>query len=329
MKIKELQKELQKKKIDYAVFYDKDPNLQYFAEVTAEHIILTVPKKGKPTLHVAGFEADRIKKQTKIKVIKGRKIKVKGTIGVVYNKISLKKAKELEKQGKITNIEETCIKLRQVKTKKEQEIIRKACKETDKIMQHCLNNLNRFKTEQDIAKYLKKIINFLGYEPSFKPIIATGKNAGTPHHTPGKTKLKGFTIIDFGIKYKGYCSDMTRTVYYGKPSKKEENTYKKLLQIQKELITKAKEGTTFEKINELAHKKIGKKLIHKIGHSLGIEVHDPSERPLKLKKGMIITIEPGMYTKKYGIRIEDDILITKNKPEILTQTTKELKKANF
>ncbi len=324
MKIKELQKELQKRKIDSAIFFDKDQNLRYFAEVKIDSGMLFIPKKGKAQLYILGFEADRIKKLTKVQVVK-KPIKLKGTVGTVFEKISLKKAKDLEKRVKLKDMEDICIKLRQIKNKKEIETIKKACKETDKIMQLLLRDLKRFKTEQDIANYLQKIINYYGYLCSFPPIIATGKNAGVPHFVPGKTKLKGFTIIDFGIKYKGYCSDITRTVYYGKPSKKEQAIYDKILKVQKELINKVKDGKKFEELNSYAQKKIGKSLIHSIGHCLGVQVHDVCERPLKLKKGMVITIEPGTYTKKYGIRIEDDILVKGKRAEVLTKVSKKLK----
>ena len=131
--------------------------------------------------------------------------------------------------------------------------------------------------------------------------------------------------MDLGVKHKNYCSDITRTVYLGKPSKKEKDDYNKVLKLQEELI-KSKELDA-KKLDSKARKILGKDFIHGLGHGIGIEIH---EKPLltqktkdKLKNNMVFTIEPGLY-KKQGIRIEDDILIKNNKKIQLTKTRKNL-----
>jgi len=171
-----------------------------------------------------------------------------------------------------------------------------------------------------------------GYELAFNPVVASGKNAAVPHHAPENIKLKkGFCVIDFGIKYKGYCSDATRTIYIGRPKEKEIRLYNFLLRMQKDAIKNAKIGKKcsdlYNKVNEDL-KEYKKYFTHGLGHGIGIDVHELPNLTEKskdiLKRGMAFTIEPGIYFKnQLGIRIEDDILLTK-KAEILTKTKKGL-----
>jgi Xaa-Pro aminopeptidase len=166
----------------------------------------------------------------------------------------------------------------------------------------------------------------LGVEPSFPSIVASGKNGATPHHVPTAAKLSGFVVLDFGIIYRNYCSDITRTVFVGNPSSADRKTYERLLKVQEECIKKVVPGAKFEQIDAFAHKKVGTAMIHRVGHSLGIDVHDVQPRPWTLQAGNIVTIEPGTYHKgKFGIRIEDDILVSNNGSTILTRASKELR----
>ena len=152
-----------------------------------------------------------------------------------------------------------------------------------------------------------------------------------PHYKKNNKKLKkGFCVIDFGVKYNGYCSDMTRTIFIGRPSKKDINFYNMVLKSQTRAIKRLKPGVCCKTIAKEARKHLGKhqkKMIHSIGHGLGKKIH---EKPYiriksneKLDKGMMFTIEPGIYLKNYGIRIEDTIIL-KNKPIILTKSEKRL-----
>lgn len=321
--------------IDLALFFNKDPNLTYFSQARPEYACLAMPANGKPVLFVPGFEADRMAQQAKVEVVKTDKNvleKVKALfparkIGIISNQLTYANAQKIQNlwSADLIDISGQCTSMRLVKNKEEIEKITKACAITDHILQELMAKLQQCKTELDAATFLKTKMSNYGFEPSFPPIIATAGNAATPHHIPTHTKLNGFTVIDFGLIYKNYCSDITRTVFIGTPNEKQRKLYENVLRVQEEGIEKCKTGITLEEIDKKAHEKLGKEFIHKIGHSLGIEVHDVQPSPFEFAPNAITTIEPGVYSPgKYGIRIEDDVLVTKKEPIVLTKMTKEL-----
>jgi len=212
--------------------------------------------------------------------------------------------------------------------------IKRACQITDKILKNLIKELNNnsFKTELDIYQFLKCKTKEQNCKLAFKPVIATGKNAAEIHHKPNNTKLKkGFLVVDFGVKYKEYCSDCTRTFYIGKPSKKEKELYNLVLKAQLTALNHIKPGiyaADIDAITRAVLQKHFKNFIHSTGHGVGKKIHQspnisPKSRSI-LKNNQVITIEPGLYFKnKLGIRIEDTVIV-KNNPVILTKTTKEL-----
>lgn len=212
--------------------------------------------------------------------------------------------------------------------------IKKACSITDKILKQLIKELRKhsFKTELDIYIFLKQKTKENNCKLAFKPIVATASNAAEIHHKATNTKLKkGFLIIDFGVKYKGYCSDCTRTLYLGKPSKKEKELYNLVLQTQLTAISYTLPRMNCGDLDAITRASFGEYMryfAHGLGHGLGKRIHQsPNLKPnnrYHLKKGIILTIEPGLYFKRrFGIRIEDTILL-KNRPIILTKTTKKL-----
>ena len=176
--------------------------------------------------------------------------------------------------------------------------------------------------EIDVAWEIKRKGFELGAEDvSFDPIVAFGKNSSIPHHQSGNTKLKqnDIILIDMGMKYKGYCSDFTRTILPKKPTKLQKEINKTVLQSQQNVIKNLKPGLTESKVDSLARDTIeqagfSENFGHGTGHGVGLEIHEsPSinqEGSQKLKSGMVLTIEPGIYIPgKFGIRIEDIALI--------------------
>ena len=215
--------------------------------------------------------------------------------------------------------------------------IRQACKITDIIFSKVCKNFSTFRTEFDVKKFIIAEIRKFGHSPSFDIIVASGWHASRPHHKTTKQRLlKGFCVIDFGIRVNGYCSDMTRTIYLGQPSKKEKALYALLLRVQNKSIARLKPGKMYKYIDiasRIMLKGYKKYFIHSLGHGLGKRIHEnPRISPKSvhvIKAGDIITIEPGVYKKKkWGLRIEDDVLIKKNKIELLTKSTKKLLKFN-
>jgi Xaa-Pro aminopeptidase len=209
-----------------------------------------------------------------------------------------------------------------------------ACKITADIFKKLIFELKKhsFETEADIFRWLRKETYKQGCNLAFWPVIATAKNGYEIHHKPNETKLKkGFLVVDFGVKYKGFCADCTRTIYLGKPSKGEVKLYNLVLMAQKSALQEVKTGAYAADIDAVARAALADYLfsfVHSAGHGVGKKVHKaPRVSPRSksvLKEGDIIAVEPGLYFKdKFGIRIEDTVLVGK-KAIILTKITKDL-----
>ena len=210
--------------------------------------------------------------------------------------------------------------------------IRKACSVNDEIFSLLLKSIKAMKTEKDIDNFIRKEARKRKLRIAFPPVVASGKNASEIHHKPNKSKLKkGFLVLDFGVKVGGYCSDMTRTIYLGKCPKKERQTYNNILAIQKSAVKMAKPGAECFDIDCFVRKKLGnlrEYFLHSLGHGVGKKIHEkPNLSPKTcdiLKKGDVMTIEPGIYIKKrMGIRIEDTILVGKPQ-KVMTKSRKKL-----
>lgn len=230
--------------------------------------------------------------------------------------------------------------VRAVKTKKELANIIKAQKISEKVLGLVLNQLKTGVTEKEIADFIKK--SFAKHRApilAFSPIVSFGKNTANIHHEPGKFKLKEGDIImlDFGCTVNHYCSDMTRTYFWGKPSTKQIKIYSSVLQAQEIALRKIMKG---EKrtwvIDKSAREFLGKKFKnnfqHGLGHGVGTVIHEwPNFKPKSkdiLPRGCVMTVEPGIYLKNFGgVRIEDMVLITPKGGNILTRVPKTLKNA--
>ncbi|MCK5107354.1 MAG: M24 family metallopeptidase, partial [Nanoarchaeota archaeon] len=163
-----------------------------------------------------------------------------------------------------------------IKTKQEIKYIKKACKITTKIFKSVLKSLKmgQFKTEKEIYVYLLYETKKLNLRPAFGPIVASGSNATKPHHKATNLPLKkGFLVIDYGVKYNGYCADMTRTFYLSNPNQNHIKLYNKILNVQKNCIKQAKPNKSCQELHNFAANQI-KYLIHGLGHGLGKKIHE-------------------------------------------------------
>ena len=210
--------------------------------------------------------------------------------------------------------------------------VRKACQINDAAFRETVRQFSGFKTEKDVAKFLNNEIRRRGAKLAFRTIVANGPHAFELHHKPCKKRLKrGFTVIDFGAKVGKFCSDMTRTVFVGKPTERELELYNLVRNAQARCVKLSKPGTLCSFIDHRASALLGKyslKFIHAVGHGIDKKVHaNPKispRSPDKLQNGDVIAIEPGIYFKKrMGIRIEDTVLVAK-KPKALTKFTTKL-----
>lgn len=212
------------------------------------------------------------------------------------------------------------------------ENIMKACSITDAIFEDIIANFD-FKTEKNLADFIKGKARKNNVKLAFPTIVASGKNGAEIHHKPKNSKLKGFTVIDFGVKCNGFCSDMTRTVFVGKINDTQKKLYEKLRRVQENCLGRLKTGASYKELDLYARKSLGKilrkKFKHALGHGVGSKVHQSPKISPKSKNfakiGDIITIEPGIYFKKrYGIRIEDTVLVKKDGVLALTKSPKKL-----
>ncbi|NQU79041.1 aminopeptidase P family protein [Candidatus Woesearchaeota archaeon] len=351
MRLKEFQKQLAKKRMGLALFFNfdgdnLDPNLVYFSSYTGFGALAITPKKAMLFVPVAEYE--RAKRTSKVPVVAAEKrmfLTIKNKIrskpkliGIDKNRVTLNFYKALRKEfpARYSDISSECLRLRTVKIEEEIRIIKKACTITDEIIHNMFWRFKQFKTESEVAAFLVNEAGRRGLGVSFKPIVASGKNACEAHHEADSKKLrKGFCVVDFGVRYKGYCSDITRTIYLGKPTQKEIEMYYTVLNVQTKLIAKCQVGKSFIEIDKKAHELFGKKsahFTHLIGHGIGTEIHEnpnPKQTPRRpvteLLENSVITIEPGLYYPgKSGIRIEDDVLVTAQGPKVLTKTGKNL-----
>lgn len=244
------------------------------------------------------------------------------------NGTALKKAGAKE-MPKLTSI------IREVKTKEEIKIIKQACQISSKSFEIFKKQLKAGMTEIEAAKLLESIMSENGGKGlAFDTIMAFGKNTANPHHANSNLKLKKEmpVLVDFGCRYKGYCSDITRTFWFGKKPTQEFKHYFEAVFEAYTLASKAlKAGKSAREMDSLARNYFednfdaAKYFIHSLGHNLGLDIH---ERPILsqrdegiLKENALTTIEPGLYFKnKFGIRYEDTFLITKTGSINLTAT---------
>ena len=210
--------------------------------------------------------------------------------------------------------------------------IKKACQLTDQILNQTFQHFSQFKTEKDVGDFISSQIKKLGLKPAFPMIVASERNHHHIHHYPKKHKLAGFTIIDLGVKYKGYCSDLSRTIFVGRPKKSDLKLYDLLLKTQQKTIKRIKIGQKYADLDAFARTQLQpfqKYFKHGLGHGVGRKIHQkPRISPHsqdKIKFGDVITIEPGIYKKNFfGLRIEDTIYIGK-KIQVLTHSPKKLR----
>jgi Xaa-Pro aminopeptidase len=227
---------------------------------------------------------------------------------------------------------------RAIKSAREIFYITKAQKISEAVLQDVLRKLKLGVTEISLAKFIVASFKRYGIKAlAFEPIVSFGKNTANIHHEPGKARFKkGDTaMFDFGCTVNGYCSDMTRTYFYGEPTKKQKRVYLAVLKTQEKVLQALSQGEwRADKLDAMARnfltKKFGKKAFpHGLGHGVGTVIHEwPNLKPQThdvLKPGMVITIEPGVYLKGWGgVRIEDMVLITNSGCKNLTRVPKTL-----
>jgi Xaa-Pro aminopeptidase len=250
----------------------------------------------------------------------------------VENSVSIAQLGSLKKiiKKRIKPIANVIEIIRRTKDSYEVSAIKKAARIASQALDASLRFIKPGITESELAGEIEHQIRNLGAKVSFETIVAFGPNAARPHHSSGKRKLRknDSILVDFGAKVEGYCCDMTRCFPVGKPGRLFEKAYQAVRQAQSAAIAKVKAGVSLKAVDEAARKVIRELGFephgHGTGHGLGLEVHElpivGQDSKGKLQAGDVITIEPGIYIPgKLGVRIEDDVLVTKTGCKILSR----------
>ncbi len=225
--------------------------------------------------------------------------------------------------------------LRMVKDPEEIDLIKKAIKITDSVFERIEETIHPGITEKQLAWEIEKFMRENGSQPvPFELIVAAGANAALPHAKPSDYVIRSSEpiVIDIGSKFNSYGSDLTRTLYLGKPDQTFRKVYGTVLEAQREAITRIKAGMTGAEADAIARDFIarssyGEAFGHSLGHGIGLVTHEkpllgPSSTEV-LKNGMVFTIEPGIYLSGWGgVRIEDDVLIENDKVKMLSSAGK-------
>lgn len=230
---------------------------------------------------------------------------------------------------------------RSVKDKDEIVLIVKACKIGDEVFKQVLRKIKLGVSEKQLVFEIESLIKKQGHDIAFRTIVAFGKNASAPHHESGQDKIgeNQFVLMDFGVRYENYCSDMTRTIFFGKPSNKQKEIYKVVYEAQQKAVDfinksiKSGKKIKTSKVDKIAREHIVSQsypsMPHSLGHGIGLEVHEhPYISPKSkehIEEGMVFSIEPGIYIPDFGgVRIEDLYLVEKTGLRQITTSSKDL-----
>ncbi|WP_124727878.1 M24 family metallopeptidase [Staphylospora marina] len=227
--------------------------------------------------------------------------------------------------------------LRLIKDERELDRMREAARLADIAVQTGIDSLAEGVSELEVLARIELEMKKRGVrDMAFSTMVLFGENTAHPHSVPGTRRLKkgDLVLFDLGVMLDGYCSDITRTVAFGEPNREQRLIYETVLKAQTKAVEACRPGTRLGDLDRMARDIIreagfGKYFTHRLGHGLGIDVHEPpsihGENDDLLKPGMVFTVEPGIYVPGVGgVRIEDDVCVTENEPEVLTGFPKEL-----
>ncbi|MEW5701743.1 MAG: Xaa-Pro peptidase family protein [Candidatus Zixiibacteriota bacterium] len=227
--------------------------------------------------------------------------------------------------------------LRQIKDAAELALIRRAAAITDAAFAAVLPVIRPGVRERDVAAELEYTMMKAGSEKtSFETIVASGPRAALPHGRASSRRIRAgdFVTLDFGATYKGYVSDLTRTVVVGRATARQKAVYNLVARAQRAAVARVRSGVVASKLDRVARGIIeksghGRRFDHGLGHGIGLVVHEGPAVNAKsntvLKPGMVVTIEPGVYFPGWGgVRIEDDVLVQARSADVLTSADRTL-----
>lgn len=321
-------------KADFALFYntdstsDTDANFRYFSGTAVDGSVLLIRKNTTGVLITSGMNYEKANALSPYPVVKFARAKAYEEIrklagagakrcGVDFAAVSAYRYFSASKKlkARMLDISDAASAVRGAKDEEEIVKIKKAVK----IGKEILEEMDPFahKSELEVSKALKIATLEKGCDISFPPIVAFGENSRLPHHEPSAKKIaSGIVLIDFGVKFEGYCSDLSRCYFKGE-AKKEREAYAKMQEIYNEItgvLGKCKNGSQVARLADEAFKRHKQpQLIHCIGHGIGLEVHEYPHLGQKstdvIGENTVMAIEPGAYFEKFGVRFENEVLI--------------------
>ena len=344
-RLKKFQGIQKKLKLD-AVFILSEVNVYYFTGLTCDNAVLLCIDGKEPVFYtdfryivMARRKAPGLKsellwapsEEAETLASKGKKwgrIGYEGTISAAR----FLKLREAFPDAEWVDVSGDVMKMRSIKSPAEQRVIRRAIAANDMMYQNFLRQVQSGQTEWQMRSFIRREADRLGQGEAFSTIVCVGKNAAECHHEPDETALRqGQPILcDLGVLVDHYCSDMTRCAFIGTPTKLYRELHEVVHRANREAIKAVKPGVPCCDIDAIARDVIGKagygkNFGHGLGHSFGLEIHEmPAFSPrvsTPLAPGMVITVEPGIYLPGHiGIRLEDDILVTRTGCELLSKT---------
>lgn len=349
IRIEKLQKALQKASLD-AVFLYSSVNRQYFTGLKTSNGLLLVEREGTPIFYT-DFRylevAHRVLKGIEIRKFKAQKDQLAEYTAMAQNwktigyEGSLTVAQflplqEALKHAKLSDATPLVTVIRGTKDAKEIDALRRSAKANDDLFSDLMETFKPGMSELEMLRHFRILEAQRGLTESFDPIICAGVNAVECHHQPDDSVLKPESelLIDMGVLVDDYCSDMTRTVYFGTPTPRFKEIHDIVLEANQAVSATIKPGMRCSELDKLARDIIGKYgyaeyFDHGLGHSVGLEIHEmPAlSRTCEtiLEPGMVITDEPGIYIPgDVGVRIEDLLVITETGCEVLSHTPHEI-----
>ena len=229
--------------------------------------------------------------------------------------------------------------LRAVKDESELAAIRAAAALADEVLRLVPERGLAGRAEREVALEIETEMRLRGAEPSFPSIVGGGANGALPHHTPGEDRIARDTlvVVDMGAILDGYCSDCTRTFATGSLDDEAEEVYDLVLRTQVAALDRVRPGEACAGVDAFARERIadaghGERFGHGLGHGVGLEVHEgPTLSRVgegELRAGNVVTVEPGVYLpERFGVRIEDLVVVTGDGPEVLSSVPKDLTRA--
>jgi Xaa-Pro dipeptidase len=261
-------------------------------------------------------------------------------VGICGSGLTYRMLQELRKwtDAEVVDVHKAVESARMIKDQVELSSLRAACRIASEVGEHLPSILQKGMTEAEAAAEVNYLMQKRGANaPSFVTNASFGPNSAEPHHSPGGDRLQPGDVVlfDYGALYNRYGSDVTRTFFFGKVSKKQRRMYETVLEAQLAGIDAIRAGANGKDVDAAARKVIDASefkglFIHSLGHGIGLSVHDGGrmapEVDLELRENMVLTVEPGVYVRgEGGVRIEDDVRITKGGCEVLTSAPKELR----